>query len=45
MRAYVIRRLLLMLPTFFGISLIIFLVLNLAPGLPGAQNQSGYVAS
>lgn len=34
-----------MLPTFFGISLIVFLVLNLAPGRPGAQNQSGDVAS
>jgi len=37
MRAYVLRRLLVMIPTFFGISLIIFLVLNLAPGRPGAQ--------
>lgn len=45
MRAYVVRRLLLMIPTFFGISLLIFLVLNLAPGRPGAQNQSGDVAS
>lgn len=45
MRAYILRRLLLMIPTFFGISLLIFLVLNLAPGRPGAQNQSGEVAS
>lgn len=45
MRAYVVRRLLLMIPTFFGISLLIFLVLNLAPGRPGAQNQSGDVTS
>jgi peptide/nickel transport system permease protein len=45
MRAYVLRRLLLMIPTFFGISLLVFLVLNLAPGRPGAQNQSGDVAT
>jgi len=37
MKAYVLRRLLLMIPTFFGISLILFLILNLAPGRPGAQ--------
>ena len=40
MTDYVIRRVLIMIPTFFGISLIIFVVLNLAPGRPGAQNQS-----
>jgi peptide/nickel transport system permease protein len=34
-----------MIPTFFGISLLVFMVLNLAPGRPGAQNQSGDVAS
>lgn len=34
-----------MIPTFFGISLLVFLVLNLAPGRPGAQNQSGDVAA
>jgi peptide/nickel transport system permease protein len=45
MRAYVLRRLLLMIPTFFGISLLVFLVLNLAPGRPGVQNQSGDVAT
>ena len=39
MKTYILRRLLLMIPTFFGISLIIFLVLNLAPGRPGAQQQ------
>ena len=39
MTDYVIRRLLLMIPTFFGIALIVFVVLNLAPGRPGAQNQ------
>jgi peptide/nickel transport system permease protein len=40
MRAYVLRRLLLMIPTFFGISLVIFVVLNLAPGRPGATESS-----
>jgi peptide/nickel transport system permease protein len=44
MRAYLLRRLLIMIPTFFGISLIVFLVLNLAPGRPGAQSD-GDVAS
>lgn len=40
MRAYVLRRLLLMIPTFFGISLVLFAVLNFAPGRPGsAQSQ------
>jgi peptide/nickel transport system permease protein len=34
-----------MLPTFCGISLIVFLVLNLAPGRPGAQQQSTDLAS
>jgi peptide/nickel transport system permease protein len=28
-----------MIPTFFGISLILFLILNLAPGRPGAQQN------
>ena len=37
MRAYLLRRLLIMVPTFFGISMIVFLVLNLAPGRPGAE--------
>lgn len=40
MKAYVLRRLLLMIPTFFGISLILFLILNLAPGRPGAQQSA-----
>jgi peptide/nickel transport system permease protein len=39
MRAYVLRRVLLMLPTFVGISLVVFLLLNLAPGRPGAQGE------
>lgn len=45
MTDYVIRRLLIMVPTFFGISLIIFVVLNLAPGRPGAQNQAEGVSN
>ncbi|HVU04261.1 MAG TPA: ABC transporter permease [Polyangiaceae bacterium] len=40
MKAYVIRRLLVMIPTFFGITLVIFAVLNLSPGRPGAQQSS-----
>jgi peptide/nickel transport system permease protein len=40
MKAYVLRRLLLMIPTFFGISLVIFAVLNFAPGRPGAQQSA-----
>lgn len=39
MRTYLLRRVLIMIPTFFGISLLIFVVLNLAPGRPGAQNS------
>jgi peptide/nickel transport system permease protein len=45
MKAYVLRRLLLMIPTFFGISLILFVVLNLAPGRPGAQQGSDLAQS
>lgn len=40
MHAYVIRRLLIMIPTFFGISLVIFAVLNFAPGRPGAVQSA-----
>jgi peptide/nickel transport system permease protein len=45
MRTYILRRLLMMIPTFFGISLLIFAVLNLAPGRPGALTESADVAS
>jgi peptide/nickel transport system permease protein len=38
-RAYVLRRLLLMIPTFFGISLLLFAVLNFAPGRPGSSQS------
>ena len=41
MFAYVIKRILLMIPTFAAISLVIFVVLNFAPGTPGGQMQTG----
>ena len=37
MAIYIIKRILLMIPTFFVISLLVFLVLNFAPGNPGAD--------
>lgn len=40
MTTYIIKRILLMIPTFLFISLIIFLVLNLAPGRPGGNQVS-----
>ena len=40
MTTYIIKRLLLMIPTLFVISLVIFLVLNLAPGRPGGAQAS-----
>ncbi|MEE2665467.1 MAG: ABC transporter permease [Myxococcota bacterium] len=39
MKVYLVKRLLLMIPTFLGITLIVFAVLNLAPGRPGATQQ------
>jgi peptide/nickel transport system permease protein len=45
MKAYVLRRVLLMIPTFFGISLILFVILNLAPGRPGAQQNADLAQS
>jgi hypothetical protein len=45
MQAYVLRRLLLMIPTFVGISLLLFLILNLAPGRPGAQSSGDLAQS
>jgi peptide/nickel transport system permease protein len=44
-RTYVIRRLLVMIPTFVGISLVLFLMLNLAPGRPGATQQGTDLAA
>lgn len=40
MITYIIKRVLLMIPTFVVISMIIFLVLNLAPGDPAAQQAA-----
>jgi len=39
MRAYLLKRLLLMIPTFLGITLVTFAVLNLAPGDPLAASS------
>lgn len=41
MTTYIIKRVLLMIPTLFVISLVIFLVLNLAPGRPGGGAGGG----
>lgn len=41
MTTYIIKRLILMIPTFVAISLIIFLVLNLAPGSPVSGSVGG----
>ncbi|MHC5036428.1 MAG: ABC transporter permease [Planctomycetota bacterium] len=40
MRTYLIKRILLMIPTIFGISLVVFVVINLAPGSPAAMQVS-----
>ncbi len=40
MAIYILRRVLLMIPTFFAISFIIFLIVNLAPGDPGEMASS-----
>lgn len=45
MKAYLLRRLLMMIPTFFGISLVLFAVLNFAPGRPGAQQSADLAAN
>jgi microcin C transport system permease protein len=39
-RAYVLKRLLLMIPTLFGISLILWIVMAASPGRPGQKAQS-----
>lgn len=41
MTAYIIRRLLLMIPTFFGISILTFLLIQLAPGSPVYTRLAG----
>ncbi|MHC4600257.1 MAG: ABC transporter permease [Planctomycetota bacterium] len=40
MRTYLIKRFFLMIPTIFGISLVVFIVINLAPGSPAAMTVS-----
>ncbi len=41
MQTYLIKRFLLMIPTIFGISLVVFTVINLAPGEPAAMSATG----
>ncbi|MHC4819232.1 MAG: ABC transporter permease family protein, partial [Planctomycetota bacterium] len=41
MRTYIIKRVLLMIPTLFGISLVLWLIVTLAPGDPGGQVFGG----
>ena len=49
MGVYIIKRVFLMVPTFFAISLVVFVVLNFAPGTPGSEilgtGQSGQTAN
>ena len=40
MFTYAIKRILLMIPTFFAISLLVFVLLNIGAGDPGAQQFS-----
>lgn len=41
MKTYILKRILFMIPTFFVISFILFVILNFAPGKPGASAQAG----
>lgn len=41
MTTYIVKRILLMIPTLFAISLLIFIILNLAPGKPGGTLTGG----
>lgn len=43
MKIYILKRIVLMIPTFFAISLVVFLILNLAPGRPGGTLTGGEV--
>ena len=38
MRAYIIKRLLLMVPTLFGITMVVWIIVTMAPGDPGGQS-------
>jgi len=44
-KSYLVKRLLLMIPTFVGITLLVFAVLNLAPGRPGAAQKGSESAT
>ncbi len=39
MTAYIIRRLVLMIPTLLGMTVMVFLIARLAPGRPGATQH------
>ena len=41
MLVYAIKRILLMVPTLFAVSLLIFILLNISAGDPGAQQAAG----
>ena len=41
MFSYILKRLLMMIPTLFAICLIVFMIINLAPGKPGGQLMQG----
>ncbi len=41
MATYIFKRLLIMIPTFFAISVVVFVIINLAPGTPGEQKNTG----
>ncbi|MCX7044652.1 MAG: ABC transporter permease [Candidatus Sumerlaeota bacterium] len=45
MKTYILKRLLLMIPTFLGITLIVFVVLNFAPGHPGGSKMNQDLAA
>lgn len=45
MRTYLLKRLLLLVPTFLGIALVLFVVVNLAPGRPGSSGPGVDFAS
>ena len=46
MVSYIVRRLLLMIPTLFGITVMVFLIARLAPGRPGqAQIGAGGISA
>ncbi len=44
MTAYIIRRLVLMIPTLLGVTEMVFLIARLAPGRPGATQHEAAAA-